>query len=220
MQRKFFLSRANLWYIIIMFSTAAVFILKHRQVTGRLSRFHLIAYWLINAVAFFEAWQIINMKKDSFLYRKREWIRKVVSAIILPLAVIVSNVLFPYLLEGHTWPGWVVIILFCILGIVVGAHGFLGTLDNLDTNYIEADQKGAASNQKICVGIISTIFLLISSTLIVDVTKQGFLEIFEDSSLTIGACLVFVALLITFIAYPYVIKSSIASSIKSQKTTT
>ena len=220
MRRKNFLSRINLWYIISVFSTAAVLILQHRQVTGRLSRFHLIAYWLINSFAFLEAWQFINMREDFFLYRNGGWIRKVVSAGILPLAVIVANVLFPYLLEGYTWPGGVVITLFCILGFVAGAHGFLGTLENLDQMYTEKDEEGASHNQTICAIILVTIATIAGGSTLLEEIRRGFTEVFEDLWLAIGAFVVFGSLLLTFLVYPYVIKKSIKSKLTIQKTTT
>lgn len=60
MAGRYFIERVGLTYILAAFPTASVLVLLHRKVDG-IGRYYWIAYWIINALAFFEAWRLINV---------------------------------------------------------------------------------------------------------------------------------------------------------------
>src|SRR5258708_6339154 len=119
-----YLDRLTLAYIIVCFSTTATFLLLSRPEAQHFAQYHWLGYWLINSILLFNAWLFINAGT------REAWERKVIATIVLPAALLVANLLFPYLLEGGKPVATIIIPLFLMLGAVAAATGYIGTRGN------------------------------------------------------------------------------------------
>ncbi len=118
---RYFLDRVALAWILVFLPASSLLILHHRAGGPQMGRFHLLGYGLINAFFLFEAWSLTNCGEKSNFYVNHEWRRKIVGMLVLPLALVLSNLLFPVMFEGYRKPEGVVVLLFVVLGFVAGA---------------------------------------------------------------------------------------------------
>lgn len=219
MANRYFLDRVALSLILSHFPTTSVLILQHRPITTQLGRFHLIAYWLVNAVCFWQAWQLINRGENSSFYVHHEWRRRVVAMLAVPAALIVANLLFPLLVEGYTWPGGTVIALFVALGIVAGAGGFVGTRERPIPDCGEKDLAQARRMQRGAAIVFGAILPLLGGIAagLWPTLKQLYADIANDRFLTIGAILVIAMTLGTFFLYPWLLVRSMERQISAKR---
>jgi len=202
---RYFLDRVALAWILVFLPASSLLILHHRVGGPQMGRFHLLGYGLINAFFLFEAWSLTNCGEKSNFYVNHEWRRKIVGMLALPLALVLSNLLFPVLFEGYRKPEGVVVFLFVVLGFIAGAIGFVATREHPIADCGEEDLKQAKRIQKGCTATVVGVVAVLGGTAISSAMRQFYVEIWNDGFLFLCAIFIVAAVAGTFFAYPWLL---------------
>ncbi len=194
-----YLDRLTLAYIILCFSTTATFLLLSRPGAQHFAQYHWLGYWLINSILLFNAWLFINAGT------REAWERKVIATIVLPAALLVANLLFPYLLEGGKPVATIIIPLFLMLGAVAAATGYIGTRGNPRD---ESTSENLTQAKLALKGSLPTLAFVVAGAfgaLAAEYMRNVYVRIFNDIYLSLAAYFIIGGMIATFLALPYII---------------
>jgi len=215
---RYFLDRQALAWIILLIPSSTVFILSYAARTSPLGRFHLVGYWILSALLFYEAWRITNLGEKSAFYVNHAWRRRIVAMLVFPTALVSSSVVFPVLMEGYRKPPGVLIFLLVVLGFITGANGFVATRERPVAECTTEDAKQAREIQKGSSWLFVGLITLFGGIAVFEAVRSAYATIWDDSGLLTGVILMAIALSGALLIYPWTLVRDMKSRIPTTTT--